>query len=70
MRGLHGGRRAESQDRQTRGDRPPCRGEDGASEEDVDVRPNRVGTDRRTDRDDAKDLGRPWEQSSPVVVDA
>jgi hypothetical protein len=70
MRGLHVGRRAESQARQTRGARPPGRGEDGARAEDVDVRPNRCGKDRRTDRDDAKERGRPWEQSSPVVVDA
>jgi hypothetical protein len=58
MLGLNVGLRAESPAGQNRGDRPPSRGEDGASEEDVDVLPNRFGNDRRKDRDDAKELGR------------
>jgi hypothetical protein len=69
-RGLTGGRRAASHDRQNRGDRPPARGEDGARAEDVDVRPHRCGNDRRQDREDAKELGRPCAPSDPVVVDA
>lgn len=69
-RGLTVGRRAEAPARQHRGDRPPSRGEDGAREADVDVRPHRCGQDRRQDRDDAKALARPWEPSEPFVVDA
>jgi hypothetical protein len=70
MIGLTVGLRAESHDRQNRGDRPPSRGEDGASEEDFDVLPNRFGKDRRKDRDDAKELGRQCEHSYPFVVEA
>jgi hypothetical protein len=70
MIGLNVGLRAESHARQHRGDRPPARGEDGASEEDFDVLPHRFGKDRRKDRDDAKALGRPCEQSDPFVVEA
>ncbi len=70
MIGLHVGLRAEPHDRQNRSHRPPSWGEDGAREEDADVRSNRVGQDRRKDRDDAKELGRQREHRSPVVVDA
>ena len=68
--GLHVGRRAEPHERQHRSDRPPSWGEDGARDADCAVRPNRFGQDRRTDRTDAQALGRPREQSDPVVVDA
>ena len=63
MIGLQVGRCAVCHHPQSGGDGPPPWGKDGAGEEDVDVRPNGLRTNRREDRHDTEARGRPREQS-------
>jgi hypothetical protein len=70
MIGLNVGLYVEPHDSQNSGDRPLSWGEDGSSDEDVDVLPNRLGKDRCKDPDDAKELGRQREHGDPFAVDA